>query len=44
MGGVCPLCILEERKSVLNLKGCEYEIRQLFNLRFGKEVSQTQKS
>ncbi len=29
-------------KSVSNLKGCEYEIRQLFNLRYlGKEVSQT---
>jgi len=32
------------RKSVPNLKGDEYEIRQLFNLRFGKETSQTQNS
>ena len=31
------------RKPIPNLKGCEYEIRQLFNLRYsGKEVSQTQ--
>ena len=32
------------RKPIPNLKGNEYEIRQLFNLRFGKEVNQTQKS
>jgi len=32
------------KKAVPNLKGNEYEIRQLFNLRFGKEVSQTQNS
>jgi len=31
-------------KPVPNLKGNEYEIRQLFNLRFEKEVSQTQNS
>jgi len=33
------------RKPIPNLKGCEYEIRQLFNLRYsGKEASQTQNS
>ncbi|MCD6221628.1 transposase, partial [bacterium] len=32
------------RKPIPNLKGNEYKIRQLFKLRFGKEVSQTQKS
>jgi len=44
MEGVCPPCILGEKKTILNLKGNEYEIRKLFNLRFGKETSQTQNS